>query len=316
MSYSFKSDPSWGKRYLWSWRNLIYHWRVLGEENTNPVLVIHGFGASSEHWRHNAIFLKEAGYRVYGLDLIGFGKSEQPGPKKVNQLDNRFWSEQVADFIKQVIQKHASEKTIIIGNSLGSLVGLTVSARYPNLISALIAAPLPDPALMKSNSLVVKKRNWLTKINKKIVRIFFNLFPFKLLVTFIAKTRLIDIGLQFAYFRSIKEDIALKQIVRKPAQRETASRSLKAMCIGMGTREDVYTAPFLLNCLEKMTERPPFLLIWGRKDKLVPLYIGKRLINRYHWIKLIIIENTGHCPHDESPNEFNQCVINWLRLNS
>ena len=316
MSYLFKSDPSWGNENLRSWRNLIYHWRVLGEQNDNPVLLIHGFGASSEHWRHNALFLKEAGYRVYGLDLIGFGKSEQPGPNKVNQLDNKFWGEQVADFIKEVIQKNNSEKTIVIGNSLGSLVALTVSVTHSNLIKALIAAPLPDPALMKSRPLVLKKTNWFKTINKKLVRIFFNIFPFKILITFIAKTRLIDIGLQFAYFRSIKNDLALKQIVKKPAQKVTASRALKAMCIGMATREDFYTAPFLLNRLEKMTARAPFLLIWGRKDKLVPLFIGKRLINRYHWIKLIIIENTGHCPHDESPDEFNQCVINWLRLNS
>ena len=170
MSYSFKSDPNWGNDNLWSWKDITYHWRVLGEQNDKPVLLIHGFGASSEHWRHNAFSLKEAGYRVYGLDLIGFGKSEQPGPKKINQLDNKFWGEQVTNFIKEVIQRNNAEKIIIIGNSLGSLVGLTTSVKDTNLISALIAAPLPDPALMKSESLAVKKPKWIKSISKILKR--------------------------------------------------------------------------------------------------------------------------------------------------
>jgi len=83
----------------------------------------------------------------------------------------------------------------------------------------------------------------------------------------------------------------------------------------MGTREKTHTAPFLLNTLSKNTIRPSVLLVWGREDKLVPLIIGKRLINRYHWIKLIILEKTGHCPHDESPEKFNQYVLDWLGVN-
>ena len=38
-------------------------------------MLLHGFGASSDHWRNNAYFLEKAGFRVYSLDLIGFGES-------------------------------------------------------------------------------------------------------------------------------------------------------------------------------------------------------------------------------------------------
>ena len=55
------------------------------------MVLLHGFGASSSHWRHNAAPLTEAGYRVYGLDLIGFGRSEQPGLDSHIRLDNRLW---------------------------------------------------------------------------------------------------------------------------------------------------------------------------------------------------------------------------------
>ena len=47
------------------------------EEKGPAILLIHGFGASTTHWRHN---LPELGkqYEVHALDLLGFGKSSKP----------------------------------------------------------------------------------------------------------------------------------------------------------------------------------------------------------------------------------------------
>ncbi len=313
MIYSDKKHSNWGTPNKSNWNGICYHWRVLGEESNQAILLLHGFGASSEHWRNNANFFVEAGFRVYGLDLIGFGKSEQPSKKKISRLDNKIWSEQVAHFVKEVIQQKNSKKIILIGNSLGALTALTVSAFYPSLFSAVIAAPLPEPALKQSFQLELPK--FLRKIKDCLIKLFFNILPLELLIPIIANTKIIEVGLQFAYQKSIRTDIDLQRIVKEPAQRNTAARSLRAMCIGMGTRSKFHTAPFLLNSLSKRTVRPSVLLVWGRKDKIVPLIIGKRLISRYHWIKLIILENTGHCPHDESPGKFNQYVLDWLKVN-
>ncbi len=85
------------------------------------------------------------------------------------------------------------------------------------------------------------------------------------------------------------------------------------MCIGMATRDRTFTAPFLLDRLSKIAPKMPILLLWGRQDKLVPLIIGKQIIYQYPWMKLIVLDNVGHCPHDESPGEFNQNVLYWLR---
>ena len=42
-----------------------------------PVVLIHGFGACKEHWRHNVETLRRE-RAVYALDLIGFGASGKP----------------------------------------------------------------------------------------------------------------------------------------------------------------------------------------------------------------------------------------------
>ncbi|AAQ00295.1 MULTISPECIES: alpha/beta fold hydrolase [Prochlorococcus] len=312
---SSNNNPNWGKEYLWKWKNFSCHWRVLGKQNKKPLILLHGFGASSAHWRNNAQPLAQNGFKVYGLDLIGFGKSEQPGPEKIKKLDNRFWSRQVAAFLHEVVNTENNGKAILIGNSLGGLVAVTTAAFYPELVEAVIAAPLPDPALMNQQSKSLNPR-WVLKVKNFLVQAFFKLFPLELLITLIIKTRLINIALQAAYVRSIKKDSDLKRIVIEPTQRKSAAVALRAMCIGMATREELITAPFLLNRINSNTNYPPVLLAWGRQDKFIPLLVGKRLVYKYPWLELIIIENTGHCPHDESPSDFNQYVLDWLRNNS
>ena len=99
------NGANWGEPNNWSWKGTKCHWRVLGKENQRPLILLHGFGASSSHWRKNAGPLAAAGFRVYSLDFIGFGESEQPSQKKIQKLDNQIWSEQVAAFLEMFLQK-------------------------------------------------------------------------------------------------------------------------------------------------------------------------------------------------------------------
>eukprot|EP00966_Prymnesium_polylepis_P018167 419084-Prymnesium_polylepis.1 len=54
------------------------HYYAAGPEDAQPFLLIHGFGASHFHWRRNINVLAAAGYRVYAIDLVGFGLSSKP----------------------------------------------------------------------------------------------------------------------------------------------------------------------------------------------------------------------------------------------
>lgn len=309
----YKGDAKWGESNNWYWQGIRCNWRLLGKQNKRPILLLHGFGASSDHWRHNAQPLASAGYRVYGLDLIGFGDSEQPTKKKIPKLDNEIWSKQVADFLEAVVQTKSFGKAILIGNSLGGLTALTTVCFHPELVSAVIAAPLPDPALMQPSKL--SKPFWWTKLRDQLATVFFQLLPLEILIPLISRTGLIKIALQAAYHHSIKLDRTLLKLVAKPAQKPTAARALRAMCIGMSTRRKEITAPELLNELQKRVNRTPFLMIWGKQDKLVPLQISKKLLIQYPWLNLVVFDKTGHCPHDESPKQFNEKVLKWLNTN-
>jgi pimeloyl-ACP methyl ester carboxylesterase len=49
-----------------------------GPADGQPIMLIHGFGASVGHWRNNVPAMVERGYRTYAIDLLGFGGSDKP----------------------------------------------------------------------------------------------------------------------------------------------------------------------------------------------------------------------------------------------
>ncbi len=88
---------------------------------SNPaVLLVHGFGASTDHWRFNIPVLSE-NYEVHAIDLLGFGRSAKP-----SELDygGELWKEQIVAYVKERICK----PTVIIGNSLGGYAALAAGA--------------------------------------------------------------------------------------------------------------------------------------------------------------------------------------------
>jgi pimeloyl-ACP methyl ester carboxylesterase len=80
------------------------------------------------------------------------------------------------------------------------------------------------------------------------------------------------------------------------------------MSIAMALRPYGGTAPALLNRL-----RRPLLLIWGRKDRLVPLDVAHQCQRLRADLPLEVLEGAGHCPHDEVAEAFNAVLLEWLR---
>jgi pimeloyl-ACP methyl ester carboxylesterase len=49
-----------------------------------PIVLVHGFGASSFSWRENLNPIAEAGFTVYAPDMRGFGLSEKGWDKSMS----------------------------------------------------------------------------------------------------------------------------------------------------------------------------------------------------------------------------------------
>ena len=297
------AGSDWGHQSWFQFESWRCHWRCTGAADRPALVLLHGFGASSGHWRDNAEAIAAAGYRVYAMDLLGFGQSDQPG----GRLDNRLWSRQLQCFLEQIVGKPA----VVAGNSLGSLVGLTTAVFRPELVVAVAAAPLPDPTLL--SPLPLRRSPWSRRWQRWLVLLVSRCLPLGLLIAVLRQNPLLRMGLASAYASGERIDNELVQLIRWPASRSTAGRALGAMVRGMALRPARATAPQLLLRLNR-----PLLLLWGRRDRLVPPVIAERVVQQapaglaeLHWL-----EGLGHCPHDEAPETFNTALIGWLKQQS
>lgn len=95
------------------------HYEVIGEGY--PIILLHGWGASLRTFDKLSRDLSSL-YRVYSIDLPGFGDSEIGVPLSVSE---------VADLINQFCKMLQLEKPIILGHSYGGRVAIVYASRYP-----------------------------------------------------------------------------------------------------------------------------------------------------------------------------------------
>lgn len=116
-----------GKYYHWRYGKIFY----IEKGNGKPVLCIHGIGAGSSifEWHRNIDMLSKY-YKVYAIDLIGFGKSDKPNMTYTAYL----YCQLISDFIKDIIQ----ESTNIIASSLSAAFSVMAANFYPDLFEKLI----------------------------------------------------------------------------------------------------------------------------------------------------------------------------------
>ena len=293
----------------WIWNGFKIAWFVENEKDNIPLLFLHGFGANSDHWRKNIKSLAKNGYAVYSVDLLGFGRSDQPGIKEIGKLDNGIWCDQITDFITDIIRPINSNKIVIIGNSLGGLVALTCAVSIPEEISGIIASPLPDPIGIKINN--DKTESKFKFLKYKLIKLFVCLLPIELILFLINRFKLIYYFLNFAYEKKEFIDKELFNLISIPSKRPSAARALRAMCLGMATRSYKLKSSFLLKSISKV-KKVPFLLLWGEKDNFIPLNYGKRIAKLFPWVKLKVISNSGHCVHDEDSQLYNKISKKWI----
>jgi pimeloyl-ACP methyl ester carboxylesterase len=300
-------DVDWGDHGTWTWKGHACHWRRLGDPSQPSLVLLHGFGAGSGHWRQNAQPLAAAGWCVYALDLIGFGASSQPGRQRHRPLDNRFWARQVQAFLAQVVQAPA----VLVGHSLGGLVALSCSVFFPRWVRAVVAAPLPDPTLLmaaiEAGPSAPRRRPWRRRLQRLLVVSLCRLLPLELVVPVLAHSPLLDLAIQAAYHQPVIGDQDLHRVMARPARRPGAVRSLRAMSMGMALRPHGATAAALLR-----RQQLPMLVIWGRQDRLVPLAVADQCRRVRPDLPVRVIDRAGHCPHDERPEQFNHHLLSWL----
>ena len=95
------------------------HYKETGRGD--PILLLHGLGASSYAWRYVTPELAK-NHRVIALDLKGFGLSDKPKDDKYSLFDQ-------AELVDQFIQKHKLRRLTLVGHSFGGGIALALAIK-------------------------------------------------------------------------------------------------------------------------------------------------------------------------------------------
>ncbi len=285
----------------------------MGDTTKPALLLVHGFGASSYHFRYNIPELAKD-YHVYAIDLLGFGWSDKP----IMDYDASVWRDQVIEFIDQVIFKEKEDDTrsiAIAGNSLGGYTAMYAASdgRIKDYVRGCILlnsagrfrpeegeeTPAEPNPIVKSISsaiqrLVIACSFVITKQPARIEQILKSVYPSD----------------------SSNVNSELVESIRAPALDPNAAEVFYRVITKNGSGHMAFVDDIIkeLEC--------PVLLAWGEKDPWIrPAAADKmqRLHAEFHgeniggengskWMKRVSID-AGHCPHDEAPEAVNKAIL-------
>ena len=279
-------------------------------DNTEPypIVLIHGFGACKEHWRHNVEALR-AERPVFALDLIGFGASAKPRsqlkgePEEAGALQYgiELWSQQVAEFITEEV----GCPVYLIGNSIGGVVALAAAQRLEQTHTPAQRVVLVDCAqrALDDKRLADQPplRRWGRPLLKALVRQrWLTAGLFKAL----AKPAVIRKVLLQAYPSGANVDDQLVQLLLQPALQPGADEAFR----GFINLFNDLIAPELLTEL-----KTPVSMIWGQRDPWEPVEEARQWRDFPCVEELHELPGLGHCPHDEAPDQVNPLLIQAIR---
>lgn len=283
------------EKQTWQWQGYSVPYVVQGDGQ--PLLLIHGFGASSGHWRKNIPVLAAAGYRVYALDLLGFGDADKPALDYSLEL----WEGLIQEFWQTFIQ----EPTVFIGNSIGGLLTLMLLAHHPEMAAAGVLLNCAGGLNHRPEELNLP------------LRLVMDLF-----------TRVVSSeGLGPFLFNQVRQKFRIRGSLRQVYGNQAAITDelvemIYAPTCHPGAQKvfaSILTAPPGPRPEELLPQiHQPLLVLWGETDPWTPIQ-GAALYRQLSQqseasppVTFHSIPQTGHCPHDERPEVVNPLILDWL----
>lgn len=252
------------------------HYQEAGHDDAPPVVLIHGFCASSFIWADVIEPLAAAGLRVIVPDLIGFGFSQKP-----NWVS--YTIDMQARMIVGLLDSLGIERAILVGSSYGGAVAATVALDHPDRVDRLVMLD----AVINNEA-----------INQPLLRL--SGFPGlgEILTPLVLGSRpLIRWRLGAVYARANRH-------LMTAARLEGLHRPLRSA----GTHSAVLKTlrHWRADRIEHDAHRikQPTLILWGEFDLDVPIKNGETLHREIPNSRFIVFRGIGHIPQEECPEAF------------
>ena len=270
------------RRYPWKDGDIFY--LVKGNREAKPLLLIHGFGpgASSYEWRKNIDALAE-NFRVYALDLLGYGLSDRPAIDYTAET----YADLISDFLKEVIGKPA----VVVARGETCAYVIADAYRRPQLFERLILVA-PSPVMLQESAPGPLKSALRVLLRTPII----GQFAYNLLTSRRVIQNYYD--MQGYHNPGLITDELVEYIFSSAHQSNARFAAAAALTGNLTTDAHEPLARLQM----------PVVTVWGREGVLTPSEASAAFKTVNARIETRTLDNASQQPQDEQATKFNALV--------
>lgn len=259
------------------------HWDIVGMSSSQPpVVMLHGLGDCSLTW-HRIVSQMARDRLVILPDLPGHGRSDRP--------DATYELAWYGHVMSLWLKKLAYPAVDLIGHSFGGGIAQMMLLECRERIRRMVL--VSSGGLGREISIVLR----LASI-PYLVEHFGQ--PFMA-----AGTRL---ALALARDGRPYEDIAqLSALSGQKGSARAFARTVGDIIDWRGQRRTYHQR------IHEIPELPPILVMWGARDRIIPVAHGRRMVENFEGVQLQIFEGCGHYLHYDKPEIFVRTLDEYLQ---
>jgi pimeloyl-ACP methyl ester carboxylesterase len=265
------------------------HRVVYRSAGSGPVIVlVHGITSTSETWERVMPALAKR-FTVIAPDLLGHGGSAKPrGDYSLGAY---------ASGVRDMLVALGHERATFVGHSLGGGVAMQLAYQFPERCERLV--------LIDSGGLG-SEVNFLLRMA--------TLPGAEFVLPVLASERVLGAGRGVGRFFGrlglrVHTDIAeMARGHASLAERDARAafvHTLRTIVDPTGQRVSAKDRLYL-------AEEVPFLIIWGKRDSIIPVQHAHAVHERVPSSRLEIFENAGHFPHVDEPLRFTEVLTEFI----
>ena len=238
-----------------------------------PIVLLHGTSASLHTWEGWAEALRGQ-RRVIRMDLPGFALT---GPNP----ENDYSIERYVAFVTALADQLGVQRFVLGGNSLGGQIAWATAVAHPQRVASLILVDASGYAFESAKTPIKVPLGFVMASIKPLAPLVENTLP----------RGLVDQSVKAVYGDPAKVTPALVNLYYDISLR-AGNRKALLRRLEQGYTGDTQTLGQL---------KLPTLILWGGRDRLIPLEFGERFARDIGGSRLVVFDGLGHVPHEEDP---------------
>ena len=260
------------------------HLRDEGPKDAPIIILLHGSNASLHTWQQWVDRLGKD-YRIIRYDQPGHGLTG-PHPK------DDYSATAFVDVVDRIAKNRNLEKFYLGGNSMGGWVTHEYAKQHPEKLLGIILVDASGAPESKAKSLPIGFRIAFTPGLNRLMEY---ITPRSVIETSLKQS----VSNQTIVTRAEVDEYW--ELLRYPGNRRAT-----------GKRFAQYATRLTATPVSKATASVPALILWGEKDKLIPVESAQWFKGKYPDSLVHIYDDIGHLPMEEAAERSASDVRAWL----